>query len=136
MGDFRIVIEATGGHGCDRNAKEGSEIRGCGQETCPDCMMARFVSEMQRATMRPYVAEFHHWPSEMAVHYFPPGKDKCSRCNQTQAAIDALPGDQDAKVCRGYSADREVVDDYTERDVKYPTGAFRRATGIRIKGSF
>lgn len=105
MGDFRMTIEAAGGHGCDRQAKQGDDIRGCGQESCPDCMFARFVSEMQRAGMRPYTATFHHWP---------PG---------------ITPGSS-------YDEVHEVIDDYTEKDVKYPTGAFRHATGKRIKGAF
>jgi hypothetical protein len=109
MGDFRMTIEAAGGHGCDRTAKEGGELRGCGQENCPDCMFARFVSDMQRAGMRPFKATMHHWPADLI------------RPDGTHA---------------GYAADREVVDDYTEKDVKYPGGAFRRSSGKRTKGSF
>ena len=106
MGDFRIVVEAAGGHGCDRNAKEGDQVVGCGRENCPDCITARFVSELQRAGMRPYTALFKHWPSDL------------SREGHT------------------YTADREVIDDYTETGVKYPAGAFIRATGKRVKGHF
>jgi hypothetical protein len=109
MGDFRMTIEAVGGHGCDRKAKEGDEVQGCGGETCPDCLFARFVSELQRAGMRPYTATMHHWPADLKAPHI---------------------------ISHSYTPEREVVDDYTERDVKYPTGAFRRATGKRVKGSF
>jgi hypothetical protein len=199
MGDFRMTIEAVGGHGCDRNAKAGDQVRGCGGETCPDCIFARFVSELQRAGMRPWKATFHHWPADMAAHDFPlatserpPSLDeRCARCNVTRqeasathrctschalwrlnpadpahypaphpfsketwslvsskcgpccdnvemgAQIVELSATRDyPRICRAYDPAREVVDDYTERDVKYPSGAFRRATGKRVKGSF
>jgi hypothetical protein len=109
MGDFRMTIEATGGHGCDRKAKEGGELHGCGQENCPDCMFARFVSDMQRAGMRPFKATMHHWPADLVL------------------ANGAT---------HSYTPEHEVIDDYSEKDVKYPGGAFRRASGKRIKGSF
>jgi hypothetical protein len=128
MGDFRVVLEASGGHGCDRKAKEGDDLRGCGQETCPDCITARFVSAMQRAGMRPNVATFTHWPASMRAHIYLEDKpEKCHRCG-VQAG-DPMP-------CRNYDIDHEVVDDYSERDVKYPTGAFIRASGKRVHGSF
>lgn len=115
MGDFRMTVEAAGGHGCDRKAQQGDEVQGCGQETCPDCIFARFVSELQRAGIRPYKATLQHWPADLE-----------------------LPGGPGQPAGRPYAGapEREVVDDYTERDVKYPSGAFRRATGKRIKGAF
>jgi len=128
MGDFRIEIEAQGGHGCDRKAKEGDELRGCGQETCPDCITARFVSDMQRAGMRPNVAFFTHWPESMREHIsLEDNPEKCIRCGGV--ADNGVP-------CRNYDGDHQVVDDYSEREVKYPTGSFVRATGKRIQGSF
>ncbi len=150
MGDFRMTIEAMGGHGCDRKAKAGATaqdgdiVRGCGQETCPDCMFARFVSEMQRAGMRPFVATLHHWPADMNEHLFLPDAEKCSRCNRTKAEIAAHeekraadPTGHLVPSCgRMYRPESEVVDDYSERDVKYPTGAFTRATARRVKGAF
>lgn len=198
MGDFRMTIEAVGGHGCDRTAKQGDEVRGCGGETCPDCIFARFVSELQRAGMRPTRATMHHWPADMAAHDFPvetaaqppSATERCARCNTTRQAATAThrctschaywrlnpadPGRYPAphplasetwslvsekcgpccdnvamgqqivalserdypRACRAYDAAREVVDDYSELGVKYPTGAFRRATGKRVKGSF
>lgn len=137
MGDFRMTIEAVGGHGCDRKAKAGDQLQGCGRMDCPDCIFAAFVSQMQRASMRPMVATMHHWPADMSKHRFPEGpaksgEDRCVRCNQTLADIEA----NKEKGCRTYSEASEVIDDYSERSVKYPTGGFTRATGIRVKGSF
>ena len=63
MGDFRIVIEAVGGHGCERNAKEGETFYGCASMECPDCQLReflnspRFRSMVKRATLT-------HWPGE------------------------------------------------------------------------
>ena len=135
MGDFRMTIEAVGGHGCDRTAKAGDTLRGCGAQDCPDCMFARFVSDMQRAGMRPTVAKMHHWPADMTEHvkeFTTPEEWTCARCN-----VKSTDGPQDALPCRGgYDEAHEVVDDYTERHVKYPAGAFRRATGQRVKGAF
>jgi hypothetical protein len=133
MGDFRMTVEAVGGHGCDRKAKAGGPVQGCGSETCPDCIFARFVSEMKRAGMHPTKAMMHHWPADMAKHDIEqptpdPASKRCRRCNADRAMLD-LP-------CRNYDATHEVVDDYTERDVKYPTSTFRRAAGVRLKGSF
>lgn len=194
MGDFRMTIEATGGHGCDRKAKVGDQVVGCGRQDCPDCVFAAFVSQMQRLAMKPMVATFHHWPANMNEHLFQNGQatsssDRCQRCFSTRQETTAthrckkcnalwrlnpadpkLPesnpcsketwslvsekcqpccdnvemGDQIVKLredeyprtCRNYDEAHEVIDDYSERSVKYPTGAFNRATGVRIKGSF
>jgi hypothetical protein len=143
MGDFRIVIEATGGHGCNRTAKAGEEFFGCGSETCPDCMTARFVSDLQRACMRPFVATFTHWPADMNDHHFVPGADRCSRCNRTKEEIAKFDAEhagdavRSAPRCsRSYTEEREVVDDLSERGVKHPSGAFRRVTVRRVKGNF
>jgi hypothetical protein len=194
MGDFRMTIEATGGHGCDRVHKQGEQLQGCGRMDCPDCVFATFVSQMQRLSMRPMVAILHHWPADMNPHFFVPGSDKvddkCVRCSLTRqettathrckvcnalwrlnpAEPEKFPadhpfhketwslvsakcqkccdnvamGEQIAKVspeewprtCRNYRADSEVIDDYSEKNVKYPTGGFTRATGVRVKGHF
>jgi hypothetical protein len=192
MGDFRMTIEAVGGHGCDRKAKQGDQVTGCGRMDCPDCVFSAFVSQMQRLGMKPNIATMHHWPADMGKHLFAkPGMDeKCGRCNVTRqettathrckvcaamwrlnpAEPEKYPSDHpfaqetwslvSAKCgkccdnvamenqiepvtpttypicCRNYDEAHEVIDDYSERSVKYPTGAFSRATGIRVKGSF
>lgn len=127
MGDFRVVLESMGGHGCNRNAKEGEEFFGCGAENCPDCIFARFVSAMKRAGMPVYRAEFQHWPNmpEHVMH-----DDRCVRCGYDP---------QDPKLlctpdCRASAL--SVTDDYSERGVKYPSGMFNRATGRRVKNRF
>lgn len=145
MGDFRMTIEATGGHGCDRKAKAGDQLQGCGRMDCPDCVFAAFVSQMQRLSMRPFVATMHHWPADMNGHLFLPGADKCSRCNRTKEEIEKWNAERAAnpekfwgvtECGRNYTEQSEVVDDYSERNVKYPTGGFSRATGVRVKGNF
>lgn len=136
MGDFRIVIEAAGGHGCNRTAKEGEEARGCGSETCPDCLTARFVSELQRAGMRPNVATFTHWPAVMAKHEVI--GEACIRCG-AKPDYSVTEGEwHKAQPCNGasYSPDREVVDDLTEKSIKFPAGGFMRVTPRRLKGHF
>jgi len=63
MGNFRVVIDSVGGHGCDRTAKEGDAITPCGQEFCPDCRARELVAKYvigwpaTKATLT-------HWPGE------------------------------------------------------------------------
>ena len=65
MGDFRIVIESVGGHGCDRAAKEGQAIEYKEEprhvEYCPDCKAKQLVELFKRgwSTTR---ATLTHWP--------------------------------------------------------------------------
>lgn len=78
MGNFRIEIEATGGHGCDRTAKEGETFYGCGRQGCPDCELRRFLGSPQFLGMVKS-AKLTHWPwepSEVVDEYkpaYPPG---------------------------------------------------------------
>lgn len=62
MGDFRIVIEAMGGHGCQREAKQGEAFVGCGHENCPDCMARVFVDQLKVRGFQIFKATFTHWP--------------------------------------------------------------------------
>lgn len=63
MGDFRIEIEATGGHGCDRDAKEGMQVHGCGRMGCPDCELRRFLNSPGfKGTLKS--ARLVHWPGQ------------------------------------------------------------------------
>lgn len=50
MGDYRILIEAVGGHGCGRGAKDGERIARCRLRGCPDCETIRFVDELKRSS--------------------------------------------------------------------------------------
>lgn len=73
MGDFRVEIKATGGHGCDRAAKNGDPVKVCNSPTCPDCDVARLMQKWAHAGML-RSASFTHWPgqdSEIVDEYNP-----------------------------------------------------------------
>jgi len=63
MGDFRIVVEAVGGHGCQRDVKDGGTVKAnCGQESCPDCAARAFVEEFKKHNSVSS-ATLTHWPT-------------------------------------------------------------------------
>ena len=63
MGQFRLSITASGGHGCQREVKDGQELIGCGRMGCPDCEAMRVVAEFIRRTGSMFEkAELVHWP--------------------------------------------------------------------------
>ncbi len=66
MGNFRIEIDGCGGHGCQREVKDGGTVTGCGNVHCPDCKARRFVAEMKAAGFFDYppsaTATLIHWP--------------------------------------------------------------------------
>jgi hypothetical protein len=64
MGNFKIEINAVGGHGCKREVKDGEKNYGCGQMTCPDCQARAFVAQLQRNGISVQSAELTHWPGE------------------------------------------------------------------------
>lgn len=64
MGDFRIQIDAVGGHGCQRDVKDGGIVYGCGSMNCPDCITAEFVSKMLRSGAHVKAATLVHWPGQ------------------------------------------------------------------------
>lgn len=68
MGNFRIEIDACGGHGCKREIKDGQISDGCGEDSCPDCMARRFVQSMKARGFFNYPpsasARLIHWPGE------------------------------------------------------------------------
>ncbi|SRR6266571_77835 len=68
MGDFRIVIEAMGGHGCQREKGDGDHVIGCEQHGCPDCMVRELVRRMRRGGVTLNKAEIVHWPADMEGH--------------------------------------------------------------------
>lgn len=61
MGNWRIEIEAIGGHGCERQVKDGEEVYGCNRMGCPDCECRRFLKQLQQNNS---IVEAHliHWP--------------------------------------------------------------------------
>lgn len=65
MGDFNVHVQAVGGHGCQREKKNGEVVEGCGQQTCVDCITRRYVTELKNvASVK--VAVLTHWPVEVA----------------------------------------------------------------------
>lgn len=65
MGEFRITIEASAleanGNGCQRDAKAGETIAGCGLLSCPDCVTGDFLRRLhQCADLKS--ATIEHWP--------------------------------------------------------------------------
>jgi hypothetical protein len=76
MGTFRIEIQAVGGHGCQREIKDGGHVQGCGLSGCPDCIARRAVEALQTAGVffdlknnldNPDVANYArvtHWPGQ------------------------------------------------------------------------
>ncbi len=64
MGDFRIEVNAVGGHGCQREVKDGGTVYGCGSMRCPDCLAAKFVADLARAGCMVKAAQLVHWPGQ------------------------------------------------------------------------
>ncbi len=65
MGTFRLEIQATGGHGCERDKKDGEVVEGCGRRDCPDCQAREFVKRWKENYMLQYAdsyARLTHWP--------------------------------------------------------------------------
>lgn len=63
MGNFRLEAEWVGGHGCQREKKEGSVIGKCSDENCPDCMIRDFVAKMNAKNSK-VSAILRHWPGQ------------------------------------------------------------------------
>ncbi len=61
MGDYRITIEAVGGHGCGRDYGNGTVNR-CRRMDCPDCLAERFVRDLQSTGNSVASATLEHWP--------------------------------------------------------------------------
>jgi hypothetical protein len=55
MGNFVVNVKAVGGHGCQRDIKDGGIVDGCGQPGCPDCLAREFVNKLK--------ATLTHWPA-------------------------------------------------------------------------
>lgn len=62
MGDYRIIIDAVGGHGADRTAKEGEGVNFYEWgNTSPDAIAKQFV-EVLRTFSQVNSAKLVHWP--------------------------------------------------------------------------
>jgi hypothetical protein len=64
MGAFKIEIEAAGGHGCQREVKDGGTVYGCGSVHCPDCLAREFVALLKNKGYPIDKATFTHWPGQ------------------------------------------------------------------------
>lgn len=62
MGDYRITIEAVGGHGCGREAKDGEVVARCRRPNCPDCKVDALVQELKATGNSVAKATIEHWP--------------------------------------------------------------------------
>ena len=65
MGDYRIEVNATGGHGCKREIKDGEANYGCGRMDCPDCIAREFVQTLKRKGSMIRGATLTHWPGQV-----------------------------------------------------------------------
>lgn len=64
MGNFRIVINAAGAHGCMRESGDGDKVWGCGRMSCPDCRTREFLDTLRRDGCLLNDASLIHWPDE------------------------------------------------------------------------
>jgi hypothetical protein len=65
VGTFKIEITAVGGHGCQREVKDGGTVYGCGYRSCPDCTARAVVEELKRQGCSVTDATLTHWPGEL-----------------------------------------------------------------------
>lgn len=87
MGDFRIQVDAVGGHGCQREIKDGGTVYGCGSMSCPDCITAEFISRMIRSGANVKSAALVHWPgqaSEVVDEFHVAASSTSSRATRTR----------------------------------------------------
>jgi hypothetical protein len=71
MGDFRVTVEAVGGHGCQREMGDGDHVVGCDRPGCPDCMAREFVRRLKRSGAMVNKAQIVHWPADMEGRNYP-----------------------------------------------------------------
>lgn len=62
MGDFRIVIDAVGGHGQDRDKKDGEDVD-FGINT-PEAFAREFIGKLERSGVTVTEAKIIHWPKD------------------------------------------------------------------------
>lgn len=61
MGTYNIEIEAVGGHGCQREVKDGGDVYGCQRMGCPDCETRRFIKMLRDGGSSVSIAKLTHW---------------------------------------------------------------------------
>ena len=63
MGDFRIIINAVGGHGQDRNKKNGETVDFSKDgTTSPEAIAKEFVDKLKASGVNVEEASVIHWP--------------------------------------------------------------------------
>lgn len=62
MGNFRIVIDAVGGHGQDREKKDGETVD-FGENT-PESIVKAAVDELKAKGTNVLSAKVYHWPGD------------------------------------------------------------------------
>jgi hypothetical protein len=62
MGQFRITVDAVGGHGCQRELGDGQFVPGCDKVGCPDCIAREMVRRLKRSGAQVDSAILEHWP--------------------------------------------------------------------------
>lgn len=92
MGDFRIIIDAVGGHGQDREKKDGEKVNfgtysAEGNNQSPEAIAEHFVKELQRNGVNVNSAKVVHWPSD---NYG--GPEKNGRDPEKEIVDDLLTG--------------------------------------------
>lgn len=65
MGDFRIVIDAVGGHGQDRTKKDGDVVNfSADYDLAPEAIAEKFVTTLQASGCSIQGAKVIHWPAD------------------------------------------------------------------------
>jgi hypothetical protein len=65
MGDFRIIIDAVGGHGQDRSKKDGERVNFAeGGASAPEVIAKALVSALIGSGCSVQSAKVIHWPAD------------------------------------------------------------------------
>jgi hypothetical protein len=65
MGDFRIIIDAVGGHGQDRKKKDGETVNFAeGGASAPEVIAKALVSALLGSGCSVQSAKVIHWPAD------------------------------------------------------------------------
>ena len=65
MGNYRVEVDAVGGHGCQRDVGDGETVEeSCGNEHCPDCITREFVAKLKAKGSTVNSATLTHWPGQ------------------------------------------------------------------------
>jgi len=68
MGNFKIEIEAVGGHGHDRNATSGGPVNfGPPDTNNPDGLAKAFVDDLENRGINVVEAKLTHWPDTTPI---------------------------------------------------------------------